>query len=107
MTQGPSSMPFFDLREGGADTLGYLTLHRLDRRWVVRPARAAHPVRMRHVDCRAQIAVERLHHGEGERVVERRQFRLRKALREIGEDRGCFCQYAVVGNQSRHPSLKI
>ena len=39
---------------------GYLALHGLDRRGIIRPPGAAPAVRVRHMNCRAEIAVELL-----------------------------------------------
>jgi len=62
---------------------------------------------MRYVHRRAQIAVDRLDLGKGERVIERRQARLGEALRDKGEHGRGLCQGASVGNHRRHAALGI
>ena len=71
-----------DQREAGADGLRHLALHVGERALLGGPARAAHLVGMGDVHRRAKIAVEGLRLREREGIVERRELRLRKALRD-------------------------
>jgi hypothetical protein len=71
------------------------------------PARAAHAVRVRDVAGRAQVAIEGLDAGKCERIVERRQFGGRKALRDIRKQRRRFGEDAVIGDQRGHARLRV
>ena len=62
-----------DQLEAVADVLRHFFLHGLDRRLVVGPAVAAHAVRVRHVDGRAEVAVEVVGARELERIRQRRE----------------------------------
>jgi len=60
----------------------HLALHGFDGRCIVGPSISAHAVGMGDVQRRAQITVEGLRLRKREWLVERRQARLRKALRD-------------------------
>jgi hypothetical protein len=96
-----------DQLETRADRLRHLALHFRNCGRVVGPPPTAHAVGMRHMNRRAQIAVECLHLGKGKGVIERRQTRLGKALRDKGQHGRRFSQNALVGDHGRHPPLGI
>ena len=55
----------------------------------------------------AQIAVERLHLGEGKGVIQRRKRGRGKILRDEGEHRRRLGQDSALGHQRRHTSLGV
>ena len=71
------------------------------------PAMAAHAMGVVDVQARAQVAVEGLHLGEGERIVDRREPGRRMALRHEDQHGRRLGQDAAIGDQRRHASLGI
>ena len=96
-----------DQVETGADGLRNFLSHRFEGLGLVGPAIAAHAMGMRDMHRCAEIVVERLQFGEGERIVERSEPRLGIALRNEGEDGWRFGQHAALGNQRRHATFRI
>ncbi len=104
---GPAKHLSLDQIETGADGFRNLLLHRLVRRWIVCPAIAARAVSVRDMHRRAEIGVERLHFRERERIVDRREPRLRMALGDEGENGRRLGQHAAPGHERRHAALRI
>jgi hypothetical protein len=97
----------FDQLKAFRHRCGHLALHRLDRRGVVRPTRAAPAMRVRDVHGRAQIAVELLQLRQGERIRDRREFCLRKTLRHEEQQCGSFGECTAFGHQSRNSPFRV
>jgi hypothetical protein len=68
---------------------------------------AAHAVGVRHVQGRAEVAVECLDLGKGKRIVEWREARLRETLGDERQHRRALGQDAPVGHQCRHSTFGI
>jgi hypothetical protein len=68
---------------------------------------AAHPVRMSNMQGRAQERIERLHLGESEGIIERRQARMRKALRDEDQHRRRLSENAAIGDHGRDATFRI
>ena len=104
---GPAEHLLLNQVEARADGLRNLLLHCFDRRRVVRPSIAARAMSVRDMHRRAQIAHERLHFREGERIVERSKASGRMSLGDIGENGRRFRQDAAIGDERRHPALRV
>jgi hypothetical protein len=98
-----------DLLEAGRDRLRHLALHGRDRGRIVgiNPAVTTHAMGMRDMQGGAEIAVESLHLGKGEGIVERRELCRRKTLRHEGQHRWRLRQDAAIGHQRRHAAFGI
>ncbi len=97
----------FNLGKALAHVVRHLGLHGGDGLLIIGPAGRTPAMGMGDVHSRGEEAVDLLHPGQQEGVVQRRQPGIGKTLRHIEQQGRRLGEYAALGDESRHSAFGI